>query len=75
MNLCVSPMMIHEITPSVDYSYWLKRSDTQLNERTYQISIHVPNIYLATDELNYIQNIGYVPVSTVHVPFLPDNLT
>ena len=29
-------MMIHQITPSVDYNLWLKRLDTQLNEQTNQ---------------------------------------
>ena len=27
-------MMIHKITPSVDYNKWLKRLDIQLNEPT-----------------------------------------
>ena len=25
-------MMIHKIIPSVDYNYWMKRLNTQLNE-------------------------------------------
>ena len=28
-------MMIHKFTPSVDYNYWLKRWDTQLNEAKF----------------------------------------
>ena len=28
--------MIHKIIPSVAFNYWLKRSDTQLNEPTNQ---------------------------------------
>ena len=35
-------MMIHKITPSVDYNKWLKRLDTQHNELTNQISPKVP---------------------------------
>ena len=31
-------MMIHKITPSVDYNYWLKRLNTQLNKPTNQNS-------------------------------------
>ncbi len=31
-------MIIHKITPSVDYNLWLKRFDTQHNEPTNQIS-------------------------------------
>ena len=29
-----SPMMIHKITPSVDYNKWLQHLDTQLNKPT-----------------------------------------
>ena len=36
------PMMIHKITPTVDYNLWLKRLDTQLNEPSNQNSINVP---------------------------------
>ena len=32
--LSTSSMMLHKITPSVDYIYWLKRVETQLNEPT-----------------------------------------
>ena len=34
INLCTSPMKIHQITPSEDYNQYLKRLDTQLNEQT-----------------------------------------
>ena len=37
-------MMIYKITPSVDYNWWLKRLDTQINEPTNQYSIKVPKI-------------------------------
>ena len=30
------PIMIHKITPSVDYKLWLKRLDTQLDEPNNQ---------------------------------------
>ena len=29
-------MMLHRITPSVDYNYWLENLDTRLNEATNQ---------------------------------------
>ena len=29
-------MMKHRVTSSVDYNYWLKRLETQLNEPTNQ---------------------------------------
>ena len=41
IDLSMSPMMIHKIIPSVDYSWWLKRLDIQLNEPTKQSSIKV----------------------------------
>ena len=28
-------MMVHKITPSVDYNQWLERLNTELNETTY----------------------------------------
>ena len=43
-------MMIHKITPSVDYNYWLKRLDTQLNETTNQNLIKVLKVVRPTNE-------------------------
>ena len=43
---CTSPMMIHKITPSVDFDYWMKRLDTQLNESTNQNSIKNPKVII-----------------------------
>ena len=37
-------MMIHIITPYVDYFNWLKRLETQLNEPTNQNSVKVPKV-------------------------------
>ena len=37
-------MMTNKITPSVDYSLWLKRLETQLNVPTNKNSIRVPNV-------------------------------
>ena len=39
-------MLIHKITPSVDYNYWLKRLDTQLNKTTNQNSLEVPKVVM-----------------------------
>ena len=36
-----SPSMIHKITTSVDYNWWLKRLDTQLDKPSNQNSIKV----------------------------------
>ena len=35
-------MLLHKITPTVDYNQWLKRLITQLNELTNQNSLKVP---------------------------------
>ena len=43
-----SQMMICKITPSVNYNYWLKRLDTQLNEAPYENSIKVPKVVKQT---------------------------
>ena len=37
-------MMILKIPSSVDYSYWLKRFDTQRNESSNQNSLKVPKV-------------------------------
>ena len=37
-------MLIHKIIHSVDYNWWLKRLDTQLNKTTIQNDIKVPRI-------------------------------
>ena len=39
INSYTSPMIIHKITPSVDYNKWLKRLDTQLNDPTNHYSL------------------------------------
>ena len=42
-------MMMHKITPSVYYNYWLKRFDTQLHKPTNQNSIKVPKVVKPTN--------------------------
>ena len=37
-------MLIHKITPYVDYIKWLKRMDTQFNKPTNQNSLKVPKV-------------------------------
>ena len=39
-----SMFKIHKITHSVDYNWWLKRLDTQLNESTNKNSIKAPKV-------------------------------
>ena len=43
INACTSPMIIHEITPSVDL--WLKHLDTQLKN-----SMKVPKVVKPTNK-------------------------
>ena len=43
-------MMIHKITPFVDYNDWLKRLDSQLNETTDQNSTTVPKVVNSTNK-------------------------
>ena len=43
-------MVIHKITPSVDYNSWLKRLDTELNKPTNRNSIKVYNAVKPTNK-------------------------
>ena len=46
--------MIHNITPAVDYNYWLKcMNNTKLKEPTNQNSIKVPNNVKPTNKKHY----------------------
>ena len=51
-------MMTNKITPSVDYKYWLKRWDTQLNEQTNQNSIKLPKVVRPTNKKTLLQDFG-----------------
>ena len=42
VNCCTSPLIIHQITTSLDYNQWLKRLDTQLKYPTNQNLLKVP---------------------------------
>ena len=48
-------MMIHKITPSVDYNQLLKRSDsdTQLYEAANQNSVKVPKVVKPTNKKTF----------------------
>ena len=47
--------MIHKITQSVDYNYWLKRLDAQLNEPTNKNTIRVVK---PTNKKTLVNNFG-----------------
>ena len=43
-------MLIHQITPSVDYNLWLIRLDTQLKKPTNQNLLKVPKVVKPTNK-------------------------
>ena len=43
-------MMIHKITPAVDYNYWYKRLDTQLNKSNNHNLTKVPKVVNLTNK-------------------------
>ena len=47
-------MMIHKSTPFVDYNWWLKCLDTQLNEPTNQNAIKAPKVVKPTNENTFL---------------------
>ena len=51
-------MMIHKISSSVDYNYWLNRLDTQLNESTNQNSLKVPKVVKLTNNKTSLKILG-----------------
>ena len=53
-NLRTSLVMKQKNTPSVDYNYWLKRLDNQLNVPTNQNLIKVPKVAVLTNKKNVI---------------------
>ena len=50
-KFCTSQMIIHKISPSVDYNQWLKRFDTQLNDPTNKNLNQVPKVVKPTNKL------------------------
>ena len=43
-------MLIHKITPPIEYNYWLKRLDTKFNEQTIQNQKKVPELAEQTNK-------------------------
>ena len=64
-------MVIHKITLSVDYSKWMKRFDTQLNESTNQNSRKVRKVVKPTNKKTLLQNLGDKCNKQLNVPSLP----
>ena len=65
-------MMIHKITPSLDYNQWLKRLDTKLNKPTPQNSIKVPKVYKAKNKKALLYNFGNYCNKQPNVLSLPE---
>ena len=42
--------MIHKVTPSLEYNYWLNHLDTQLNEPSNQNSFKVAKVVKPTNK-------------------------
>ena len=62
-------MITYKITPSVDYNFWLKRLDAQLNEPTNQKLIKVPKVVKPTNKkTNYNKTLG---TSVTNSPLSP----
>ena len=53
-----------EITTSVEYSYWLKRLDTQHNEWTNQNSLKVLKVVEPSNKTTLLKNTPIVPFLT-----------
>ena len=59
---------MYPITSSVDYSLWLKRLDTQLNEATNQNSRKVPKVIKLTNKKMLLKTLG---TSVINSPMSP----
>ena len=66
-------MMIHKnkIPSFVDYNYWLKHLDTQLNESTNQNSLKVPKVVKPTNKKMLLKTLG---TSVMNSPLSPSFL-
>ena len=64
-------MMIHKITTSVDYNYWLKCLNIQLNYPTNQNSIKVPKVVEPTNKKTFGNYCNKQP--NVQTPSLHEN--
>ena len=66
-------MIIHKITPSIDYNWWLKRLDTQLVEPTNPNLFKVFKIIKTTNKkICYCKTLG---ISAINSPMSPPSLT
>ena len=68
-------MMMHNITPSVDYNQGLKRLDTELNIPTKQNSINDPKVVGQRIRYRYYKTLGTSVIKQPNVPSLPPGIT
>ena len=61
-------MIIHKIPTSVDYNYWLKRLDTQLNETTNQNSLKVPKVVNPMNKKTILKTLGTSVINSLLSP-------
>ena len=60
--------MIHKITPSVGYTYWIKRLNTQLNKPTNQNLVKVPTVVRPTHKKTLLQTLGTSVINRTLAP-------
>ena len=64
-------MMVHKITPSLDYNKWLKRLDTHFNEPTNQNLIKVKKLLGQQIRKSFHYTLG---ISVINSPLSPPSL-
>ena len=64
-------MILHKITPFVDYNQWVKRLNTQLNEPTNNNLKEVPKAFKPTNKKTYYKTFG---TSVINSPMSPPSL-
>ena len=62
-KLCTSQMMIHKITPAVDYNYWF-----MINEVTNQNSIRSPKLLRQPIRKRYYKTLGTSVINSLMSP-------
>ena len=71
INWCTSPMMIHKITASVNWNYWLKCLNTQLDELTNQNLLKSPKLLSQQIRKRCFKTLGTSVLNSTMSPLLP----
>ena len=64
------PMLIHKITHSVDYDWWLKRLDTQLDKPTNQNPLKALKVVKPTNEKTLGTSVINSPLSPLSLSLM-----